>query len=192
MSDANYIVSSEFDGQKRKLFPKICDPCGKTFYIPQHRLQQPSCSRKCTVLRRRKGTIVEVICSQCGKSFERTRGRIRSKHGQFCSKLCKDIGQSLRGNCPEIRPSHYGTAKVPNYRTLVDITHCALCRCDEVYLLVVHHIDGNRENNDLDNLRILCFNCHGRHHLYEANGEWRYSTSALTPLSKLKEFGDVV
>lgn len=30
--------------------------------------------------------------------------------------------------------------------------------------LVVHHIDENRENNSLENLRVLCANCHMRGH----------------------------
>jgi len=27
--------------------------------------------------------------------------------------------------------------------------------------LSLHHIDGNRWNNNLDNLEVLCYNCHG-------------------------------
>ena len=30
--------------------------------------------------------------------------------------------------------------------------------------LEVHHIDGDHENNDLNNLKILCTICHRKHH----------------------------
>jgi len=36
--------------------------------------------------------------------------------------------------------------------------HCV--KCDSVEQLLVHHIDGNDENNDWDNLVTLCQACH--------------------------------
>ena len=33
--------------------------------------------------------------------------------------------------------------------------------------LHVHHIDGDRENNKLDNLQVLCASCHKKKHLKE-------------------------
>lgn len=38
---------------------------------------------------------------------------------------------------------------------------CAICGySEEVDILEVHHIDENRQNNNLENLIILCPNCH--------------------------------
>lgn len=42
---------------------------------------------------------------------------------------------------------------------------CEVCGTDEN--IVVHHIDGDRENNDLENLAPVCLNCHHAIH----NGE---------------------
>ena len=177
--------------QQRKLFSKKCEVCAETFWVPNHRLKSTTCSRKCAGVRLQKR--VNLSCAQCGKNFDRTINRVSNKKGHFCSRACKDFGQSLRGNCPDIRPAHFGTAAIPDYRKLIPIKQCWECGCNEKYLLVVHHIDGNRENNNLDNLKVLCFNCHGRHHLYETNGEWYYSTKVLTPLERLPEIlGDVV
>jgi len=38
---------------------------------------------------------------------------------------------------------------------------CEMCGYKEhLEILQVHHIDGNRKNNKLENLMILCPNCH--------------------------------
>lgn len=36
--------------------------------------------------------------------------------------------------------------------------------CDATESIIVHHIDGDRENNDLDNLEPVCRSCHNRIH----------------------------
>lgn len=62
----------------------------------------------------------------------------------------------------EIRPEHYGINN--DYRTLAlrNYPHqCAVCGWNQdVDVLQVHHIDQNRQNNDLNNLIILCPTCH--------------------------------
>lgn len=37
---------------------------------------------------------------------------------------------------------------------------CVICGFDEFSALQVHHIDQNRNNNDVDNLIVLCANHH--------------------------------
>lgn len=44
---------------------------------------------------------------------------------------------------------------------------CGLCKwMDRNIPLELHHIDGNKENNNLNNLQILCPNCHAFTHNY--------------------------
>ena len=47
---------------------------------------------------------------------------------------------------------------------------CEKCKLDkwngEVILLEVHHKDGDRTNNDLSNLELLCCNCHAQTDFY--------------------------
>lgn len=54
-----------------------------------------------------------------------------------------------------------------NYRVLA-FTHyskqCALCGFSDERALEVHHIDNNRSNNKLENLKVLCSNCHKIEH----------------------------
>ena len=44
------------------------------------------------------------------------------------------------------------------------IHECVICGCDDEDMLDVHHIDCNRENNECDNLIILCANHHAKVH----------------------------
>jgi predicted HNH restriction endonuclease len=41
---------------------------------------------------------------------------------------------------------------------------CEKCGEDDPDVLVVHHKDRNRNNNNPDNLAILCANCHMKTH----------------------------
>lgn len=41
---------------------------------------------------------------------------------------------------------------------------CAVCDLEEICCLQVHHIDKDRSNDSLDNLIILCANCHLKVH----------------------------
>ncbi|MDD3101579.1 MAG: HNH endonuclease signature motif containing protein [Patescibacteria group bacterium] len=45
----------------------------------------------------------------------------------------------------------------------IEARHSCLV-CKERVSLVLHHIDGNRENNDSDNIINICSNCHGMVH----------------------------
>ena len=43
---------------------------------------------------------------------------------------------------------------------------CERCKYDKTEILQVHHKDRNRENNIMDNLELICPNCHYEsHHL---------------------------
>lgn len=41
---------------------------------------------------------------------------------------------------------------------------CAICGLRGPSILTVHHIDDDPKNNAYDNMIVLCYNCHSRHH----------------------------
>lgn len=47
-------------------------------------------------------------------------------------------------------------------QSLVNATECNLCGATK--RLHVHHVDHNALNNALENLEVLCFECHMAHH----------------------------
>ena len=107
----------------------------------------------------------EATCAFCGKKFKRLKSILdKSKTGYvYCSREC--------GN-------RHKNAQVINYQDAVDyrrnafiaLPHkCYICGYDDdERILEVHHIDENRNNNDISNLKILCPNCHKKLslHLY--------------------------
>lgn len=50
---------------------------------------------------------------------------------------------------------------ISNYRQKAFEKYGRKCsKCGSIKNLMVHHIDGNRHNNNLSNLRVLCWSCH--------------------------------
>lgn len=41
---------------------------------------------------------------------------------------------------------------------------CQKCGVDDMRVLTVHHKDRNRKNNNIENLEVLCYNCHYLNH----------------------------
>lgn len=42
--------------------------------------------------------------------------------------------------------------------------NCERCNYDKYQILQVHHKDRNRANSNLDNLELICPNCHYEEH----------------------------
>ena len=63
-----------------------------------------------------------------------------------------------------------------NYRKYAMAAYPHQCnRCqyaDFPEILEVHHIDRDRTNNELENLEILCPNCHQVEHLLNSDGRF--------------------
>lgn len=106
----------------------------------------------------------QVKCGYCGKIFFKSNSKLNcSKSGiYFCCREHKDLAQKIEFGLEEIQPNHYGS--IYNYRrnAYCNYPHkCAVCGWDEDEdILEVHHIDENREHNELSNLIILCPICH--------------------------------
>jgi hypothetical protein len=161
-----FILSDEYDGLRRKLYPHRCELCGTVTYVPKNRLKgRRYCSTSCA--QRGQRNRVSLVCAHCGKVFERPAskdGRNTKSGLTFCSRACKDDAQRI-GGLEEIQPDHYGSG-IRNYRVKAFRHYgprCAVCGYNEyTEMLDVHHKDGDRENNLVENLIVLCVWCHAR------------------------------
>lgn len=126
----------------------------------------PICKEEDKIQKRIANGAVMVNCAYCGKQFIKPASKVRSKSElYFCCREHKDLAQRVESGeqFDSMRPNHYKDGMYwYRQKALSHYEHqCAICGWNEdVDVLEVHHIDENRENNDIDNLIILCPTCH--------------------------------
>lgn len=144
------------------------------------------CSRKCSHEARVKNLVPKdpnVTCSYCSTRFYLNESkRMASKSGlYFCCRAHKDLAQHKSFNLSEMWPDHYNSSPYDSsdYRALAFTKYekkCMRCGYDKITdILEVHHKDHDRKNNSIDNLEVLCPNCHCEHHFLSKTGKWRHS-----------------
>lgn len=148
----------------------VCIQCGKEFHRPLRFIENAKyCSRDCFYKSRE--TIITLNCSTCGKEFDRRPSALKNAtHGYyFCSRKCKEIAQSVDGHIKEISPSHYKDGRSVYRKRAFNKFEKKCSRCgyeDDERMLDIHHRDNNHDNNNIDNLQVVCVWCHA---LYTRN-----------------------
>jgi hypothetical protein len=179
-----YIHMSE---KHRKLIYSNCLDCNKEISFRKNQLRIRC--RQCYLIFLKKETHVSLQCSYCNTEILKKKSVLANSRHQkyFCNRLCKEKAQSLSGNCKEIRPNHYGLSNGKELcgRLVEEKGICCGCNENKKFLLQVHHIDGNREHNTLDNLEVVCSNCHIKRHLKFIDNAWIYDTKFITPRESL-------
>lgn len=134
-------------GEKRYLeIINIRKECAKKAHIiqKQNRLKQKKFKEEIWINEKHK-------CEYCNKIMVYKYGS-----GRFCNKSCANSYSSSHIN------NFQNSIQTYRERAFKSFPHkCAVCGYnEEIGILQVHHIDGNRKNSKLDNLVILCPNCH--------------------------------
>ena len=139
-----------------------CSYCNQTFekekkyYQRSIREKTPLfCCREC--FNSSRNTKKCLICSECSKEFLRRPSEIHSDK-VFCSKSCASTYKN-KNRKGEFHPSFKG-GSYRNKALEYYGEQCAICGNCTKEVLEVHHIDKNRDNNELSNLKVLCANCH--------------------------------
>ena len=105
---------------------------------------------------------IEKPCIICGKPI------LAGLNKKTCSRSCSNklrIGRHYHGG--------YFRDKVKNYQSLkirlmvARGKKCERCGYDKIEILQVHHVNKDRNNNELSNLELICPNCHFEEHLLQ-------------------------
>ena len=136
---------------------KICDYCGKAFhYNGKHKNRNKHfyCSKDCAWNAKMKK--LTVICDLCGVEFQKKSSDVSRSNHNFCCKLCNRTYRILMSSCTKDRMYH-GKAL---YRIQVEMSIGRPLENGEH----VHHVDGNHQNNNPDNLMVVSKSMHGKIH----------------------------
>lgn len=156
----------------RKMVICSCKQCGNNFSCRESFVKRGYgffCSKECR--NNSFSTKLTKSCGFCSKPVNVRPSQLKkSKSGLvFCNRLCKEKAQRLENKI--IVVSNYKNG-LSQYRTLAFRLHKNQCnRCGynkHLEILDVHHKDRDRNNNSIDNLEILCPNCHALEHRIKA------------------------
>lgn len=155
---------------------KNCTICGKQYYVSGWRLKRGSsnfCSTECQ--NHKQYERAKFTCFFCKKKFDDSPSRRNRR--KFCSLECHNKFQSEKEICQKERrrtrikkARENGTAgksggAVRKLALEFKEHKCQICEYDEFKCcLDVHHIDRNPNNNDINNLAVLCVMCHRKVH----------------------------
>jgi hypothetical protein len=149
------------DHRTTKKQSKVCKNCGREFTTWESRTTK-FCNKKCYGDWMRKTTM--IVCEYCGIEFHRRHSELSAKH-HYCSRNCFALARLKK------LPRNRHTKGLRNMLLKRDkLIKCCKCGFNVPAILVVHHKDGDRRNNNLSNLQILCPNCHSLLHYTTNSG----------------------
>ncbi len=143
---------------------KKCKICRNSFYAKPNWIRRGwgiYCSRACLHKGQIRGVYIE--CSMCGKETFRPQSQIKKSKSRkfFCTKSCQTLWRNklFSGDRhPNWKGGEYVYRKI--MQGLKTRPVCKLCELRDQRILIVHHLDANRKNNNIHNLIWLCHNCH--------------------------------
>jgi hypothetical protein len=137
-----------------------CAICKKQIYRrpAQIRQGQVFCDINCYGISQRK----EIPCIICGKLI------LTGLNKKTCSRSCANInraGIKYHTGRPKDKVKNQQALKIRLVAQRGKV--CERCSYNKVEILQVHHKDRDRNHNELENLELICPNCHYEEHYLE-------------------------
>ena len=160
-----------------------CDGCGKQ--TKNRRFCSRSCCAKITNVeypKRVKRNRSERTCSRCTKHFKSS-----TKTQVFCSKQCRELDHLDRFMNTLCIDSDKKTPYIKTYCLKYGLlrNECYECGMTEwrgrPAPLELDHINGENTDNRIENLRILCANCHAQTPTYRWKNAHRKRREQMLP-----------
>jgi len=147
---------------KNNKINKVCIICNSKYSVDFKTAKKSvSCSKIC--YEKHRGNLKIGECKYCGNDVFGRQTTNRRKDYLFCSKICCG-----RFKVKTIEPSPYSKKLYWNRIKNKEKICCEFCNIKDIHILTIHHVDENRNNNSLDNLQLLCYNCHYKIHHKES------------------------
>ncbi len=146
--------------------PRVsCTICKKPFYAKPRHLKRgwgKYCSKACQYTGQHTGKVFH--CATCDKKVYRTPKEVRVSITKkfFCNRSCSIIWKNINifSGSNHVNWKN-GESRYRNIILRSEIEQkCKRCALADKRILAVHHVDKNRRNNSLENLKWLCHNCH--------------------------------
>ena len=167
--------------QKYNLKPKLCKNCGKI--IPYEKRNCDFCCSSCSTTYNNKCRVQKPksYCINCGKELSH-------RESKYCSTKCQQeyiFKEKIRtveqtGKFPTSNSTLMQTKEVNRnfVRKYLEYKYghkCSICGNSEwlgtPILLIVDHIDGDIENYNVENYRLVCSNCDATLPTYKARNK---------------------
>jgi hypothetical protein len=149
--------------KKRKYYllnPNKCLHCDNNLSF-EHKKNR-YCNQSCSAKHNNKNRMIIKNCLFCNKQFNPHRGNI----GKFCNHQCSANYQK-RKVVETIVSGNYKSIQCQTLKKYLIKTRGHICEScglltwlNQKIVLTIEHKDGDATNNKLENVQLLCWNCH--------------------------------